>query len=150
MYEKYGKEFIKVLQQMYDEQKGKINFAIKGEVAALLYISNFKEVTPKDISEQFKISTARVANGLNSLESKKLIKRSINKEDRRQVNVKVTALGLEKAEIIKKQHVNIFTLILEKLGLEDTIKSLELLKKMQTILNEIDFKEIEGEIDVTA
>lgn len=95
-----------------------------GETYAISYI--FRQnglVLPSDISSEMNISSARVAAMLNNLESKGLITRKIDAEDRRRILVELTPKGLEIAEEHYNNVVNYTIKTLKLLG-EDDAKEL--------------------------
>jgi DNA-binding MarR family transcriptional regulator len=67
----------------------------RGEMAMLgaIYSSKADSVGPKELSDLLMISTARVANTLNSLEAKGYVERSLDPSDRRRVEVRITDEG---------------------------------------------------------
>lgn len=67
----------------------------RGEMAMLgaIYSSKSDSVGPKELSDLLMISTARVANTLNSLEAKGYVERSLDPSDRRRVEVRITNEG---------------------------------------------------------
>jgi len=146
MFKEYSKKYFKILQDMYNEQKDNLDFKFKGEYAALGFIYNNPNTSPKEISEFFNISSARVASILNRLETKELINRYINPADRRQIIINVTKKGRIESEDLYNKHLNITTKIFEQLGEEDTRKGLEILLKLKEIVNKLC---MEGELDVT-
>lgn len=146
MFKDYAIKYFKVMQDMYNEQKNNLDFKFKGEYAVLGYIYNYPNITPKEISEFFNISSARVANILNRLESKNLINRLINQSDRRQIIINLTDEGSIKSKEIFDKHLEVATKIFENLGEEDTKKGLEILIKLKKILNKL---HLEGELNVT-
>jgi DNA-binding MarR family transcriptional regulator len=72
-----------------------IEGATRGEMAMLgvIYSSKADSVGPKELSEKLGVSTARVANTLNSLEAKGFVERSLDPSDRRRVEVRITDAG---------------------------------------------------------
>lgn len=149
MFKDYAKEYITLIQSIYNEQKQHISVNLKGEKAVLIYIYKTKEVTPKDISDYLNVSSARIANNLNKLEEKGFIKRNISKEDRRQIIIDLTEKGVLESEKLIEENLNLFTRILNKLGEEDSKKGILLLHKLKYILNEIWKENKEGEYNVT-
>lgn len=147
MFKEYAINYITILQDIYNSQKGKMNFTIKGDMGTLLLISRNDLTSPKDISKHMNISTARVATILNSLESKEYIVRRINEDDRRKILISITKLGLEKANQIKSTHLNITKHIFEQLGEEDSKKALEIMRKLQVILNDINNIKTDWKVD---
>ena len=114
----------------------KVNYPqIKGENVALILISNQpKSITAGKLADLMNVSTARVACILNSLESKKLIRRLADKFDKRKIFVALTKLGRES---IEKQHdavVSYFAEFFKSIGQEDTQKYLELTNKLHEFI----------------
>ncbi len=74
----------------------KANAFMHGEMFILNYLI-FREtdVLPGELSAAMNTSTARVAMALKSLESKGLIQRRVDQEDRRKILVTITDLGRE-------------------------------------------------------
>lgn len=108
-----------------------ISKSTHGEMYVLLYLlKQNRDVMPNEISKEMNISTARIANVLNSLENKKLITRVINKKDRRKILVKITEHGKVTAEEKLKQYTEVTTKILESLGKDDAKKFIEILDKL--------------------
>ena len=92
-----------------------------GELGVLGYIHYRGDgVTPSDISREFHISTARVANVLNALERKEYIERRSDQEDRRKVFVRVTEAGLAQIAGQYETVRGYFDRLLTGLGAEDS------------------------------
>lgn len=70
---------------------------VEGEVALLflVYQSEEKMMSPKDIAANLGISKGRVTALINSLSEKELIDIAISLEDRRSFNIMLTPLGLD-------------------------------------------------------
>ena len=88
----------KLLKDLWDNRSNRFNNFLdefnKGEFGLLNYIYfETKEVSAGMLSEKLKVSTARIASILNSLEAKKLIKRKIGTDDKRKVVVEITTEG---------------------------------------------------------
>ena len=84
------------------------------------------ETNPKELSERFNLSTARVANTLNSLERKEYIKRVHDSVDRRKVMVYIT----------EKDALDEFSKLLSYLGENDSLCLLKILDKIQAFYNQ--------------
>lgn len=137
MFKDYAIEYFKVMQNMYSQQKDKVDFNFKGENATLGFINKNPNASPKNISEFFNISSARVASILNSLEAKDLIKRYVNPADKRQFIITTTPKGAKLSRSIYLKHIELATSIFKQLGEQDTKKGLEILLKIQDILNKL-------------
>jgi len=114
----------------------------RGEMAMLGYfIMNEPEATPTELSQFFNLSTARVANTLNSLERKKLIVREHDSADRRKVLVHITPLGRQIAEEKHNKALHCMGELLTDLGEHDAA---ELLRIFQRIRVRMEQKEAEA------
>ncbi len=104
----------------------KIREVSQGEMATLGYLTHEeKESTPTEISKKFKLSTARVANTLNSLEKKGYVERIHETDDRRRVKVRATEAGKELFTKTEIEIIQVITGLVEYLG-EDAEKYYEL------------------------
>lgn len=101
----------------------------RGELFALSYLyKRGTAVIPSEISAAMDVSTARVATLLNSLESRGLIVRSTDREDRRRVDVMLTPEGVkrvEQARILEKMKI-----LVEELGEEDALNFLRITERV--------------------
>ena len=103
-----------------NSHQAKIDESMRGEHFVLSYIDKMEGgVLPGEISNEMAISTARTAAALNSLENKGLIKREIDKNDRRRILVYLTPQGKELAEKRKRVVLESARNMLEWLGEED-------------------------------
>lgn len=67
---------------------------IKNEICILSYLKSHNGIAhPKDLSEEFLVSSARMAVILNQLESKEYISRTADQNDSRQTLVKILPKG---------------------------------------------------------
>jgi DNA-binding MarR family transcriptional regulator len=89
-------------------------------------------LSPSTLSDNLKISRVNVTNALNSLESQGYIERSIDKQDRRKVNVKITQVGkVEIGEVygrVISYLTNMFKMIGEKLT-DDFLETVKVIDK---------------------
>ena len=91
-----AKQLFMLVGLMQREPIKKMQKISQGEMAMLGFLTYEKsETNPKELSERFNLSTARVANTLNSLERKEYIKRVHDSFDRRKVMVYITEKGKE-------------------------------------------------------
>lgn len=104
----------------------------QGEMALFAYlVYQNDQPTPTELSQYFRLTTARVANTLNSLERKGCIERVHDSVDRRKVFVHATDHGIQTFREIEKDAIDDFITLFEYLGEED---SLELLRIMDKII----------------
>lgn len=107
----------------------------KGEMFVLTYLSrNGGSCFSKEIADTMAISSARVAAILNGLETKGMIERGINPENRRQTLVRLLPQG---QEVVNRGQQALFRFIgeiMDELGPEDAAEYLRLEKKIADIL----------------
>lgn len=82
---------------------------------------------PSELARRLRVTAGNVAQQLRSLESKKLIVRTQDNEDRRAVMIKLTALGKTKLEAIRSEYVIEFERLTTHLGVKDTALLIRLL-----------------------
>lgn len=98
----------------------KLSKMVRGEQYVLNYLAAHEQVVhPKELSEQMCVSTARVAALLNHMEEKKLICRSADPSDSRQVIVRLTPAGRTAIERLSGEVIRYVAAMLENLGPED-------------------------------
>ncbi|HHT21045.1 MAG TPA: MarR family transcriptional regulator [Tissierellia bacterium] len=102
-YTKLAAELIKQTRRLqHFKSQQSLGQAIRGQAFILWYIAdNGGEVLPSDISESMQVSSARIAQALNSIEDKGWITRRIDPLDRRRILVRLTPEG----EAIACQHL---------------------------------------------
>lgn len=113
------------------------NMLAQGEMAMLAsLVFGPGETTPGELSEDLELTTARVANTLNSLEDKGLVERIHDKVDRRRVFVRITEKGRQAVEKAQKEAAEELDLFLEALGEEDAKEYIRLMRKMRRLMLE--------------
>ncbi len=109
----------------------RISDSMHGEPIVLFYISKCEgDVIPSEISNEMGISTARVAVTLNSLESKGLITRRIDKNDRRRILVEITPAGEERVNEHGKMMLENMKNMLTFLGEHDAFEYARIMKRL--------------------
>lgn len=110
----------------------------QGETGALLYLTFVKDgITSSELAEILNVSLPRVASLLNSLESKNLVKRLTDREDKRKTIVNITDVGKEIVLNKKEEAINRIAEVIEKLSEEDINEYIRLAKKISTIMDEM-------------
>ena len=110
----------------------------QGETGALLYLTFVKNgITSSELAEILNVSLPRIASLLNSLESKKLVEKLTDKEDKRKTIVNITAVGKELVLSKKEEAINRITKVIEKLDEEDINEYIRLAKKIGKIMEEM-------------
>ena len=104
----------------------------------MLYLTFVKdEITASELAEILNVSLSRIASLLNSLESKKLIDKMIDKEDKRRTVIKITDTGRKLVLSKKEEAIDKITKVIEKLDEEDINQYIRLAKKIGKIMDEM-------------
>jgi len=104
---------------------------LKGENFLLAHLfESGGESTPGRLAEFLNVSAARIAAILRSLETKSLIERFIDGNDKRHVIVKLTEQGKERVNSIRNEMIHHASETLENLGEEDSAELVRILKKI--------------------
>lgn len=140
MYEELAKKFM--IERMEYKKKNapavedfmtKLSMGEAGVVAYLTFISN--GVSAGTLSQEFNISTARIASILNKLENKKYIRRVIDKNDKRKVIVYIDD-DIKKETISKwEKEVSRLARIFFMMGEKDTLEFIRLKNKMDDTIS---------------
>ncbi|GAX00535.1 MarR family winged helix-turn-helix transcriptional regulator [Secundilactobacillus silagei] len=86
--------------------------------------------TPREISQRFNITVARVSTVLKHLEAKQLITRTINPADKRKFIFALTDLGKQKVTELSQNRYNDLIDLVDYLGEEDAKDYIRILKKL--------------------
>lgn len=129
----YSKLALELSEQMqlFHKAKAHKKDGFHGEEFVLHYLAEHGgEVVPSDIVKEMDVSSARIAQTLNSVEKKGFITREIDANDRRRVIVKLT----DKGKLKDKQHFEMvmehMTRMLESLGEYDAKEYVRITKKL--------------------
>ena len=113
-----------------------INESLQGEAFILRYISSHGvDVLPGEISGEMNVSSARIAAALNSLESKVLITRQIDPNNRRQILVNITPEGKAIAEKQQATVIEYASKMLALLGERDAREYVRITCKLANIMS---------------
>ena len=110
--------------------------AMHGEAFVLRYIMLQEgDVLPGEIGGEMGVSSARIATALNSLESKGLITRQIDLNDRRRILVRITPEGRAFAEEQEQAVVEGTAKMLALLGEHDAKEHVRIMGRMAEIMS---------------
>lgn len=135
----YGEQLYRVLFQIVGNKKNaSLLESLRGENAVLTWLVHQQEdVHPGDLAEKLSLVPGRMTDILKTLEKKGMIRRERDPEDRRRVLVRITPKGArsvtDRREQIRVQYSGLY----EELGLDDTIKLIELLQKVNRYFDEM-------------
>jgi DNA-binding MarR family transcriptional regulator len=112
----------------------KANAFLHGEMFILNFLINRQSDTlPSELAAAMNTSTARIAMALKSLESKGLIQRRIDKEDRRKVIVSLTQEGNTLVLGDREEMRDRMVRILRELGEEDASEYVRIIERITEI-----------------
>ena len=135
----YGEQLYRILFQIVGNKKNaSLIESLRGENAVLTWLVRQEEdVHPGDLAEKLSLVPGRMTDILKTLEKKGMIRRERDPEDRRRVLVRITPKGArsvtERREQIRVQYSGLY----EALGLNDTVKLIELLHKVNRYFDEM-------------
>lgn len=110
----------------------------QGETGALLYLTFVKDgITATELAEVLNVSLPRVVSLINSLETKKLVKKIIDKDDKRKTIVYITQEGKKLVLEKKSEAILKLTRVIEKLDEKDIDEYIRLAKKISSIMDEM-------------
>lgn len=102
-----------------------------GELFVLYHLlTHDGQASPKELSREMMVSTARVAALLNNMESKSLVRRFPDPADSRKVIVALTEEGRELVERGRARVLSMLSRVLESIGPEDTLELIRIQKKL--------------------
>lgn len=111
-----------------------ISKSAQADMFILAYLKKHdNKAYPKDLSNSFMVSTARMAVILNRLEDKGYIERTTDTKDNRYIVVSISKLGLEILKNFHEKSVEYMASVLEELGPEDAAEYVRLKKKLINI-----------------
>ena len=109
----------------------------RGETATLMTLSRAgAPMTPGQLGEHARVSSARVANILRALEEKGLVTRTHSAADRRSVEVSLTDAGRAEAERIRAERTKTVARYLSELGTDDATQLLRIVGRTVDILRD--------------
>ena len=138
------KKFLKIGQR-FGKIKMLINYGnvSKAEFAVLITLKRRQEMTRNEngvyvsqLARELKISSPAVSRMLGNLESKGLIGRNVDKENRRNTYVYLTAQGEEEIAETERLLDEAVTKVVRQMGKEDVEQLLNLWEKMVCIMEE--------------
>ena len=108
--------------------------------AILKYLSEtYEKVTAGKISENIKVSSARVAVLLKKMEAKGLIKKEQDPADGRIVIVELTEHGIQTAILIKENLYDHLGKMIDKVGMERMLEFAAISYEIHSVMQEQDF-----------
>ncbi len=135
--ESMARELLKYMKSAEKGPAKEIAAVSKGEMAMLDYLVTQQRVTtPTELSICLDLSTARVANTLNSLERKGYVERIHDVVDRRKVLVHATESGKAVFLSEEKKAISHIGELFDELGEEDSRELVRLLRKVRLLMEQ--------------
>ncbi|QQK74436.1 MarR family transcriptional regulator [Salicibibacter cibarius] len=106
----------------------------KRQESILLYIFSAENVTMSDIASYFDISRSAVSQTLNKLEEQDIIVRSINKENRRELNLSLGENGKKLHQEYKRIEEMIVQDYFSKIKIEDLRQVRDIIRELQGMI----------------
>ena len=94
------------------------------------------DVNPTDICRELGVTTPRITTILNSMEKEGLIERKMSPDDRRKVIVTLTEKAIRKSEETKKDDLECFGKVYEKVGQDDMKAVIRYMKAFKEVMEE--------------
>lgn len=116
----------------------------KRQQVMLLYILKQENVTVAGLAEYCDISKSAVSQTIKKLEELSIIKRVINKENRREVNIEFGTKGLEMKKEFMQMEQNLIEQYLIKIDIKDLKLVQEVARSFEKIISEESSKPISG------
>ncbi len=115
---------------------GRLKLSLKGENLLLMILNDLGgSGTPGKIIERLDFTGARLSAVIKSLESKGLVERRKNSDDKRSTIVAITAEGREHYIRLRAEIISNALTIIEQLGEEDVREFLRLISRLAEISN---------------
>ncbi|PHA01854.1 MarR family transcriptional regulator [Bacillus pseudomycoides] len=120
--------------QLASRFEHKIDNQLTAKQVLLLELIRIGVTSTKDLATQMNISTSAVSQLLNKLETKEYITRNINKENRREIILKLATKGEQYFEESQMLEDEINRNVYGQLPLEDLKHLVRILEKLNTIV----------------
>lgn len=136
-YSKLAVELLNKMQLLHrTNPKNNLTDALRGESFVLQYLLSHDEaVLPGEIGSEMNVSSARIAQTLNSIEKKGWITRQIDPDDRRRIIVKLMPEGKTEAEKQQQKLMDDAAKILDLLGEHDAKEYVRIMGKLAEVIS---------------
>ena len=114
-----------------------MDVSMQGEAFVLHYLANRDEgVLPGEISNEMRVSSARIAQALNNIEKKGWITRRIDTQDRRRILVDLTPEGKAAAQRHRQAATDFAVKMLSMLGEHDAREYVRITGRLAEMLRD--------------
>ena len=132
IYQELADAFVSIRREYsYVKFDKEISRKIKNDIFVMSYLRNHGGAAhPKDLSEEFMISTARMAVILNQLEEKGEVVRQPDPDDSRQTIVRLTDKGASFFEKCNGEIVDFIALLFREIGEQDARELIRIVREL--------------------
>lgn len=110
----------------------------QGETGTLLYLTFVKDgISSSELAENLEVSLPRITSVLNSLESKKLIKKETDAKDKRKTIIQITKMGKKLVLEKREEAIEKITKIIEKLEENEIKEYIRISQKIGQIIDDM-------------
>lgn len=136
-YEIIAEEIFQMLRKNFTSSLSEVlNEFNKGEIGVLSYLAfDNNQASAGMLSDSLQVSSARIASILNSLESKKYIKRKVDDNDRRKTIVVITEKGIDTVVKVKEEIIKKIIYVIKEIGYDDILKYAKISAKIREVLS---------------
>ena len=130
---KHFYELILLIKQKCQQNENEIMDQLEisqAEFNAFLVLREQEEIQGNEMAERMNLSPSRSSRVINTMVKKKYIHSSINKKDRRSLNLILTKKGIEIKKRIDQCFINCETNVLSKLSSTEAEKMLKALNRL--------------------
>ncbi len=125
-----GKYFIPDLDSL-----NQFHLTHRQKMILLLFLRN-NQITLTEIAQFFEISKSAVSQSLNKLEQENLLIRTINPENRREVNLELGENGKRIQKDLQELEHKMLNNYLKKIPLDDLYQVVKVLRKLEAIVSQ--------------
>ena len=138
IYRELAKDFINVRREHpYIRFDKEISAKIKNDIFVIDYLKRHNGAAhPKELSEEFMISTAQMAVILNQLEEKELVVRLHDPQSNRQTIVHLTPKGEQFFEEVNSGIIDFVSWLFGEIGEEDARSFVRIICRMMNVVAE--------------
>lgn len=108
----------------------------QGETGTLLYLTFVKNgISQSELAESLDVSLPRITSILNSLESKQLVEKQTDSEDKRKTIINITEIGKRIVLSKRQEAIDKISKIVEELDEEEINQYIKVTKKIGQIMD---------------
>ena len=137
-YRELASRFVNIRREHpYVKFEKEVSKKIKNDIFVMSFLRRHGGVAhPKELSDEFMISTARMAVILNHLSEKGVIVRQPDPNDNRQTIVRLTEKGTAIFEGINSEILDFIAHLFQEIGEDDSRELIRIIRRMMDVIEE--------------